>query len=193
VIPVGPGHLELSWLARDSVKTAMQRHHPWREIEIRIVEDLDGAKGRSRARNEGMAGADGWLFFLDADDLMDPDALGRNTDCDATFGIVALVDGPPVKNTYPETADELAADGPIGTLSMGFFIRADVAQSLRFNETLDVGEDWEFYTRLVRHYRWTKSREPLAHIGYLRPSAGGPRGRHEVGLDWETQARSYLQ
>ncbi len=158
-----------------------------------MIEDLDGAKGRSRARNEGMAGADGWLFFLDADDVMAPNALGRNTDRDATFGRIDLIDGPECINHYPATLADLVEFGPLGTLSMGFFIRASVAQALRFNEEIDIGEDWEFYTRLVHGYTWTKIQEPLASVGYMQRSATGPRGRYELGLDWRTEAMRHLQ
>jgi hypothetical protein len=62
---------------------------------------------------------------------------------------------------------------------MGFFVKADVARELRFDESMNIAEDYDFYVRLPS---FAKVSEPLARIGYYLPSAGGPRGYDEV--DW---------
>ena len=191
-IPVGPGHDVFVKRAARSVKVAAESPHPWSSVEVRCVDDASGLKGRSAARNEGMAGASGWLFFLDADDQMRPGALdGCSFEHDATFGRICKGGHAPMReDIYPLTREVLFRDGPIGTLSMGFFIRAEVAQALRFNEALDIGEDFEFYRRLVDNYSWVKVDRVFVSIGYSDPSATGPR--RAIG-NWKEESRRHLE
>lgn len=74
------------------------------------------------------------------------------------------------------TREDLFQHGALGTLSMGCFVRGDLG--LRFDESMDIGEDFDFYLRLPS---FTKRNKPLVHIGYTEPSAGGPRGASKVG------------
>src|SRR5258707_1370425 len=79
VMPVGPGHELFALDAIDSVTNAATRPGAFDDVCVVRVDDLNGELGRSAARNDGVkrakgAGAD-WLFFLDADDLMHPDAF----------------------------------------------------------------------------------------------------------------------
>jgi hypothetical protein len=185
ITPVGPGHEDHALSAVDSVKAAIAFGcGRFTSVEHRIVDDTAGRMGRSRARNEGMDADGDWFFFLDADDVMAPAAL---TMCDfdsaATFGLVCwegCLEGRSRRmNVLPCGWRDLALFGARGTLSMGFFVRAELARSLRFNETMNIAEDYDFYVRLPA---FTKVGVPLVNIGYYLPSAGGPRGYDEV--DW---------
>lgn len=178
ITPVGPGHEGLAQRAIASVAEA--RVGQFTSIRHVIVEDSHGQLGRSRARNIGMETKADWFFFLDADDVMRPYAPRL---CDftvpATFGAVSLDGKRLPENVYPCGWKEIVRHGAHGTLAMGCFVRADVARALRFNETLDAGEDFDFYMRLPC---FTKVDRPLIDIGYASPSAGGPRGYDK--LDW---------
>jgi hypothetical protein len=138
------------------------------------VRDLEGRLGRSAARNKGLDDnpAD-WHFLLDADDEMAPGAFSLvDLETPATFGAVRLHPrtNQTAPNYWPVTREFLFLRGAEGTLSMGCFVRGNLG--LRFDESLDFGEDFDFYMRLPG---FTKQREPLAYIGYDRPSASGPR------------------
>jgi glycosyltransferase involved in cell wall biosynthesis len=174
ITPVGPGHQGCVKRAIESVAGRGR----FSSVEHVVIDDTCGEMGRGAARNAGMIDAD-WYFFLDADDTMHPDALGAvNLDKQATFGSVRLNHGN-AKNVHPCGWREVALYGARGTLSMGFFCRADVARRLRFNEAMDAGEDFDFYLRLDS---FAKIEQPLVIIGYDVPSATGPRGY--VRIDW---------
>jgi hypothetical protein len=178
ITPVGPGHEPYVRQCAHSVGNA--KPGPF-TVEHVFVDDSQGELGRSRARNIGMGEAD-WYFFLDADDTLRPDALHHNDfNAAATFGAVSLSGTVAAENVYPCGWREIARHGALGTLSMGFFCRSDVARALRFKEDLDAGEDFEFYLRLPS---FTKLERPLVDIGYHRASASGPRGYDS--LQWTT-------
>lgn len=179
ITPVGPGHEELVKDAIDSVRVAKRNNTQFSSVDHIVVDDGKGEMGRGAARNIGMitAFAD-WYFFLDADDMMRPEAFTLcRFDVPAAFGSISLQRRRFAKNVHPCGWREIALHGSRGTLSMGFFCRADVARRLSFNETLDAGEDFDFYLRLDR---FTKIAQPLVEIGYDLPSAGGPRGYIDV-------------
>lgn len=181
VTPVGPGHQGIAERCVHSVQDAKDNRGPWKSVWHRLIYDTCGHLGRSRARNMGMDDCEAdFFFFLDADDMMDMHALERCVlDAPATFGEVRLSGGRMNKQVWPCGFPELAIHGAYGTIAMGFFCRADVARTLRFDQTMDAGEDFELYLRLP----WfTKIREPLVTIGYDVPSATGPRGYDD--LDW---------
>ena len=186
VIPMGPGHETLAVAAGASVVDAWQWWRgPFADMAIDVVDDRLGELGRSRARNRGIQRnpqAD-FYFLLDADDKMERMAFGCvDLDAPATFGCVKL-EGinrqVPVSNVYPVTRETLLQFGARGTLSMGCFVRGDVARATPFDESLDVGEDFDFYLRLPG---FVKIAAPLVSIGYDQPSAGGPRGYDAT--DW---------
>jgi glycosyltransferase involved in cell wall biosynthesis len=186
ITPVGPGHETQAHRAIASVAEAERQFSGSRvgftQIRHVVVDDPNGRLGRSHARNIGMTRNPdaSWFFFLDADDTMRPDALFRNDfSSPATFGEVSLNGKAFLRNVFPCGWHEIAARGARGTLSMGFFVKASAARSLRFDESLDAGEDFDFYMRLPG---FTKIEHPLVDIGYDQPSAGGPRG-YDV-IDW---------
>lgn len=180
VIPVGPGHEAYALTAVASVSAAWKADPgPFDELEFAVVWDRAGALGRSKARNKAMDEhpAD-FHFLLDADDLMLPSAFSLVVrEADATFGAIMLDRQVFAHNEWPVTRETLFAKGAKGTLAMGCFVRGDLG--LRFNEAMDVAEDYDFYLRLPS---FVKIRQPLVSIGYSKPSATGPRGYEKI--DW---------
>ena len=191
VTPVGPGHERT---VEDAVQSVM---HAWESgrgaftsLRHEVILDTDGALGRSAARNKGIRShpAD-WYFLLDADDLLMPLAFDvfEKADMDAAlvFGAVCTdTHGIIRENVCPLDWDGLMRFGARGTLSMGCFVRADVAHAVPFAETLDAGEDFDFYLRACSMFPWEKLAEPLVTIRTRVPSATGPRGYES--LDWRT-------
>lgn len=179
ITPVGPGHEPYVKRCQQSVIDAKYNRIGFQQIEHLIIDDTRGEMGRSRARNQGMIEAD-WYFFLDADDRMRIDALALNDfKSAATFGAICLDGWVIDTDVYPCGWNEIAKHGARSTLSMGFFCKASVARQLRFNETMDAGEDFDFYLRLPN---FVKLQKPLVDIGYSLPSATGPRGYADI--DW---------
>lgn len=191
IIPTGPGHEDLAIEAVRSVKDAwIYSQGPFSDMTVVPVFDLEGKLGRSAARNQGLDSfpAD-WHFLLDADDKMMPEALELvDLEVAATFGAVCLNGKVPTNNRYPLSRAQLFTRGPVGTLSMGCFVRGDLG--LRFNETMDVGEDFDFYMRLPD---FTKRRESLVDIGYSKdtPGAGGPRSSQDC--DWTAECWKVIE
>lgn len=175
IVPVGPGHEALSKRAALSVSKAWASGAgPFTSCGVALVPDLAGTLGRSEARNRGLdSNPADWHFLLDADDTMDLWAFERVVlGSPATFGAIYLNGHRYRHDTYPVTRDTLLVRGARGTLSMGCFVRGDLG--LRFNPSLDLGEDFDFYMRLPG---FVKLLEPLVHIDYRGLSAAGSRGR----------------
>lgn len=182
IIPVGPGHEELGKQAARSVREAWKHSHgPFTSMKLVLVDDGEGDLGRSAARNKGLdENPAKWHFLLDADDrMMLPAFTLIDQDATATFGAVCLDRRVLRENVYPVNHDILRRFGARKTICMGFFVRGDLG--LRFDESLDVGEDFDFYMRLPD---MVKVRDPLVSIGYKQPSASGPRGRGGKKIQW---------
>jgi glycosyltransferase involved in cell wall biosynthesis len=180
IIPVGPGHEEYSVAAVASVRAAWQHNPgPFRNIVVDVVEDTEGKLGRSAARNLGLdRNRADWHFLMDADDEMTPGGFAlADTTRAATFGAVCLNGVVMRENRRNVAREDLFVRGALGTLSMGFFLYGGLGR--RFNETMDAGEDFDFYLRLPD---FVKRDEPIVSIGRDKPSAGGPRGYQT--LDW---------
>jgi len=123
--------------------------------------------GVSAARNAGLAAASApYVFFLDADDVLLPDALSR---------MVGVLDGNPERVACFAHHIRIAADGtelsersdlpwkifPADDtlhhlIAKNFIvcgaicIRTEIARAVRgFNPALNWGEDWEFWCRLA--------------------------------------------
>jgi glycosyltransferase involved in cell wall biosynthesis len=159
---------------------------PFKSMVHAMPDDSEGRLGRSRTRNmavEANRDAD-WFFFIDADDLCNPSAFhsfeqARVLDplVQAVFGAIETDrHGIIGENRYPLDWDKLLEYGARGTLSMGCFIRADVANAVKFNEDMDQAEDFDFYLRALNGRKWTKVAQPLVLIRRNLGNAGGPRG-----------------
>ena len=167
--------------AVDSVRIATLTKGCFDTVSIRAGDDLMGENGRSKTRNDLARDSDAdWLFFLDADDLMDPDALEAFSyaldDEDAVFGqICELKDGcvhPRYQVPIIHSKKELIAFDPYMTLQMGHFVRREVFNEIQFDESMDVGEDWDYYLKLWDKYKCKK-------VGFTFMI--NDRGKHSTG------------
>jgi glycosyltransferase involved in cell wall biosynthesis len=190
IIPVGPGHDELVQHAMESVRVATAMRHPFEAVRLRVIDDRQGLAGRSAARNQAVreSTAD-WLFFLDADDAMHPEALVNvepyMATHDAVWGAIWEFDGNAAHWRYQvpriETLAVLVAYDPYMTLQMGHFVRREAALATPFNEDMDTGEDWDYYLRLWRGYRCIKQERPLM-LNFRGQHASGERSA--TGRQW---------
>ena len=171
IIPVGPGHQEACNRAAHSVKLAFD-YDPgcFSEWDVVIGDDTQGLNGRSVTRNACVQRSDAdWLFFLDADDLMHPAAFQNAhnyiTKGYAVWGsIVEYVQGnlmPRYQIPTVHRVETLLDVDPYLTLQMGHFIQRERALAYPFNESLDAGEDWDYYLRLWTAGRCIKIDAPL--------------------------------
>lgn len=203
VTPVGPGHAALYEECRRSVMDAWQHSRgPFASLQCIAVDDGEGRLGRSRARNIGIEraqaqGAD-WVFFLDADDLMAPEAFaavaGRIDDHDALWGLILGLAPeaarPHLRMPQVVSMDEindLLLFDPFLTLQMGHFVRTAAAVSVRFDEALDAGEDFDYYLRLWSRFRCAKLPREFFINRHARHS-GGPRAASAA--DWGHAVRN---
>ncbi|AWK90046.1 FkbM family methyltransferase [Azospirillum thermophilum] len=211
VIPVGPGHEAQSRQAINSIMAAAQTDPgPFTDFDCVVIDDTAGSKGRSAARNEGVReaaarGAD-WLFFLDADDLMTPQAFQQMAPhmdrADAVWGLILeSVDDQPGQETVTgrirlpqlpriETLEDLLLHDPYVTLQMGHFVRTSVALATPFDETLDVGEDFDYYLRVWGSARCVKIPTPL-FLNRRGQHSTGPRSGS--GGDWRASVEQVLE
>lgn len=199
IIPVGPGHEDMMHHAMESVRVATAARHPFEQVRLRVVNDSQGLAGRSAARNQGVAQSQAeWLFFLDADDAMHPEALKSVepylATCDAIWGAIWEFDGNLAHWRYQvpriETLETLVAYDPYMTLQMGHFVRREVAVENPFDEERDTGEDWDYYLRLWRRYRCIKQEAPFL-LNFRGRHAKGARAA--TGRDWGEVVRPMVE
>ena len=120
-----------------------------------------GLLGRAAACNAGLDAACGvYCLFLDEDDWIDPDhvaklahALQVRSNHPAAYTGVAVVDpsGQRIGRTFESDFD------PFRLLTMNFmpihavlFCRATAIAGCRFDESLDIFEDWDYWLQLAR-------------------------------------------
>ncbi|WP_369337306.1 FkbM family methyltransferase [Comamonas guangdongensis] len=189
VIPVGPGHEDLAERARLSVHRAMASGMGrFSAVDVLCQDDTAG-QGRSRARNlaVGQAVAQGadWLFFLDADDLMDEKAFatvsGYLDGYDAIWGAIHECGpdgGSPIcraNQVMPiHSLEDILKNDPFLTLQMGHFVRAQLALENPFDEKMDCGEDFKYYLALWSRNGCIKLEESL-FCNVRGRSSTGPR------------------
>jgi len=199
ITPVGPGHEELQYRAMQSVHIACKTAQgPFSNIRCLIIDDTKGEIGRSKARNEAVQAADSdWLFFLDADDLMHPEALrnfSKHTGRDAVWGAIFELRDGCLAERYQiprvESLEELISYDPYITLQMGHFVRLEVAQANPFNEDMNTGEDWDYYLRLWRKYDCAKVTDPFM-INVRGQHSTGPRSA--TGQEWMKVVHEMLE
>jgi FkbM family methyltransferase len=205
VTPVGPGHAARARECRSSIEAAWRENTgPFSQLDFFFVDDGAGSLGRSKARNVGVqdaqrAGAD-WIFFLDADDLMTPRAFSifseYSNEFDAVWGLMAIK--PPNEAEhhirFPQaltlrSVDELLLLDPFMTLLMGHFVRTSVALQLPFDESMDAGEDFDYYIRAWEKYRCIKVAQVLS-VNRSDLHSSGPRSA--TADQWRAKATARL-
>ncbi|GGM86962.1 PfkB family carbohydrate kinase [Dactylosporangium sucinum] len=135
-------------------------------LDLRLI-TLLAEHGPSAARNHGIEAARGeYLSFLDDDDVYLPGHLESALtalaagDADAVYATAGVsrrrVD--PIAAEPPELPhafDFSFHDGFLSVLNYipptGLVVRADLAEAMRFDPDLRIGEDWDLWLRLSRH------------------------------------------
>jgi len=197
IIPVGPGHQDLVNEAIQSVKIAVQSGlGAFTEVKIKAINDTKGTMGRSAARNAAIDASEAdWLFFLDADDLMHPDALknvASNTrKYDAIWGsIMEYKDGCIMERfqmPYIDKFESLLEIDPYYTIQMGFFVKREKME--KFDEEMNTGEDWKLYLSLWKKLKCVKINHPF--MANRRGShSHGPKSAN--GRDWGEVVRKMI-
>lgn len=186
-------------LARALDSIAAQTHRP---VEIVLVDAAargiamsehagvpvrvagDGPLTRARAANAGLSAARGeWVAFLDEDDEIAPDHLAQ---------LLAAIEREPfARVAYSQTrlviadgAAPRAFGGPYDrealfrsnyiAIHAGLFARSLVAEGARFDEALELFEDWDFWLQLSSRTRFafTGNATALYHAAAGRSGAG---------------------
>jgi len=135
---------------------------PPRTIGNHRVRFVAGESPRSRpqAANAGLDAATGdWITFLDDDDVLLPahvsrlvEALGHAGTCNVVYALARarFADGTTQPVGRPFAPIELFERNFIH-LSMSLFSRELVARGCRFDESLDILEDWDFFIQCAQH------------------------------------------
>jgi len=205
ITPVGPGHELLYEECIASVKNSYEKEKGrFSEVIYIKVDDTDGRLGRSRARNKGIKdaaeqGAE-WLFFLDADDLMAPSAFEYASNYldkyDAVWGSIWSIEpGQQAKErpgqlTFLWSIEDVLSFDPFVSLQMGHFVKTSVALSTLFNESLDTGEDFDYYLRLWDKYKCIKI--PLPFF-YNRRGIHSEGPRSATGVQWRQVVEGIIE
>jgi glycosyltransferase involved in cell wall biosynthesis len=205
ITPVGPGHERLYDQCNQSIHAAIRHSKgPFSDITTIVIDDTAGKIGRSAARNEGIRRARSanteWLFFLDADDLLCSNAFGLIAqyinDYDGIWG--SIVEVQPGSNQITlrtpqvltvRNIKELLLFDPYITLQMGHFVKAEVAAQNPFNESMNTGEDFDYYLRIWNNFRCIKINEPL-FINRRGLHSRGPRSAD--GRQWRTAVEQII-
>jgi hypothetical protein len=205
ITPIGPGHKRLFHECNKSVQAAIQRSRgPFLEISTIVIDDTLGEKGRSAARNEAVKRAKSanieWLFFLDADDFLCTSSFDLIKpyvmNYDAIWGNIAevLPGSNQITLRLPQIVTmhdikELLLFDPCITLQMGHFVRTEVASENLFNESMNTGEDFDYYLRVWSNFRCIKIKEPL-FINRRGLHSIGPKSAD--GRQWRTAVEQVI-
>ena len=196
VTPVGPGHEGAYQNAVISIEIAVRKGHgPFDAIELFPVYDLNGELGRSKARNLGVerahAAGCNWVFFLDADDLLFDEAFKSVNDlvhgydaiwgliCEAPHGRLDAVQLRPNQMPATTSIDDLLMCDPCQSIQMGAFVRTALALDIRFDESMDTGEDLKFYLACWTKYKCVKEKFFL-FVKVQGNHSTGPRSAEDV-------------
>jgi len=140
---------------------------------------------RPQAANAGLDAATGdWITFLDDDDALLPDHVAGLVDAQRNAGDARLVyamararfvDGSSEALGQPFALIQLYERNFIH-LSMSLIARDLVAQGCRFDESLDILQDWDFFLQCAQHTRFHFERrqtfEWRADVGNSGAGAG---------------------
>lgn len=121
-------------------------------------------KGGNVCRNIGLERAKGnFIVFFDSDDLMTPDHLEvkiapfLTQDVDFTITKTKYFNKPPHKleheynlERFPITLENYLSQH-INWLTLDICVRASVVKTIRFNESLKAGQEFNFYSKLLAH------------------------------------------
>lgn len=133
---------------------------PWWKV---VVTEDRGPLGRSRAANVGLDHAQGrYLMFLDDDDLLLPDHISRlverlsaaDGEVLAAYAGVRVVDEAGrvlLEYDQPWSFARLLAANYIPNMALLFDRRLVDEKKCRFDESLEVLEDWDFFLQLAAH------------------------------------------
>lgn len=200
ITPVGPGH---QVVFDDSCAPSVDQARAWNlgpfsEVRHLAMDDTEGQFGRSARRNEALrlaqeAGSE-WVFFLDADDILTPnafEAFGRvieaEPDLQAVWGLICTLsnDGEPtLRDDQAERLDsrvDFLSVPPFAAVQIGGFVRTEVAARLGFDEAMDTGEDYKLYCQLWEQHRCAK-RPEIFFVNRRGVHSTGPRAA--TGLAW---------
>ena len=129
---------------------------------VRFVEG-DAPRTRPQAANAGLDAAQGdWITFLDDDDVLLPSHISGLIDAQRNAGDCLVVhtlararfaDGSEQTVGQPFAPIELYERNFIH-LSMALVARDLVARGCRFDETLEILQDWDFFIQCAQHTRF---------------------------------------
>jgi tetratricopeptide (TPR) repeat protein len=206
ITPVGPGHESLYRECLASVEKAFNETpvNCAGILPIRI-DDTDGRLGRSKARNLGVhnaaeQGAE-WIFFLDADDLMSPLAFEYVSpyleSYDGIWGSIWSIEKGelaarerPKQLPFLYSIEDVLFCDPFFSLQMGHFIKTQAALATLFDESIDTGEDFDYYLRVWEKYRCIKI--PLPFF-YNRRGLHSHGPRSATGFEWRQQVENIMK
>ncbi len=200
IVPVGPGHEELHRRAVGSVHMAIDNADQ-RGVSVVVMEDFRGEIGRSKARNDAVKGSSAdWVFFLDSDDMMHPRCfeharhyLESFDGYEAIWGLCHKLEGeyilPRMELPNISRYEVLIRHHPMATVKIGHFVRREVALEYPFNESMDCGEDWDYYLRIWKAEKCIK----VPHPFYIKASGQHSKGpRSANGRQWTETVQRML-
>lgn len=146
-----------------------------------------------------------WLFFLDSDDLMVFPNLWETAEHSAFEAVSSYLDDYDAiwGNIWESWADtvyhrpqiheidsleKFLENEPFQTCQMGHFVRKSTFAG--FDESLDVGEDVDYYVRMWKQHRCVKIWEPLM-LNRRGKHSKGPRSGS--GREWTTKAEELIR
>ncbi|WP_375176184.1 FkbM family methyltransferase [Pseudooceanicola sp.] len=206
ITPVGPGHEALfETSCAPSVEQAKAWNlGPFSEVRHLMMDDTEGRHGRSARRNEAIRmaqeGGSDWVFFLDADDVMTPnafEAFGRvieaEPELDVVWGLICTFDEGDEPSLREEQAEQLNSREeflsvpPYSAVQIGGFYRTEAVARFGFDADMDTGEDYNLYCQLWESCRCAKRAE-IFFINRRGQHSTGPRSA--TGLDWNNKTNA---